>query len=82
MKTRLIVTFSIRIAAYFVQLDIHHVYLNSEKKRYVRQRSEKKKKKKKTWNKYKMIKCRRGKIIKLRVMQVQIWVFNTQYLCR
>ena len=47
MKTRLIVTFSIRIAAYFVQLDIHHVYLNSEKKRYVRQRSEKKKKKKK-----------------------------------
>lgn len=80
MKIRLIVTFSIRIAAYFVQLDTCHVYLNSEKKRYVRQRSEKKKKK--TWSKYKMIKRRRGKIIKLRVMQVQIWVFNTQYLCR
>lgn len=45
MKIRLIVTFSIRIAAYFVQLDTCHVYLNSEKKRYVRQRSEKKKKK-------------------------------------
>ncbi|KAI4583511.1 hypothetical protein MJG53_008724 [Ovis ammon polii x Ovis aries] len=31
MKTRLIVMFSIRIAAYFVQLDIHQVYLNSGK---------------------------------------------------
>lgn len=61
MKTRLIVTFSIRIAAYFVQLDIHQVYLNSGKNRYVSQRSEKFKK---TLNKYKMIKCRRGKIIK------------------